>query len=631
MCGIAGIYGTKEAQDDRRIVAGMLTRLQHRGPDGSGLVNLENATLGHRRLKIIDLTDAAQQPMVSHSGRYVISFNGECYNFKELQRELGLADDKLRSTSDTEILLEAWAAWGQGALARLAGQFAFAVYDRQEKCLWLARDRFGEKPLFYHSDGKRLSFASSIGALLAAPEVSRELDPQALREYTALRYVVSPRTVVRGVLKLPPGGLLKIDESGLTVSRWYETQFQRDERAAGDSDLPDPLVRFNGLFQKAVERCLVSDVPVGLLLSDGLDSNSILSALRVSGRSVPCFTFKSCSAVDGEHGFADVRGPADLPTHEFTFTADERVASMKPAFASLTEPVGDGASLATWLLLHKIRDQAKVFLCGHGADELLGGYRLSQDRFRLRVLRYTAMFPWGPVKDLLGRYFFGYDPIASRVSAIRALNRERLPEGARYLIHRPLPLDDLTELFGNEVNSGVDSSINTVEELYDRCVPQSDDIDRMQKVLADTFLTENILSFADSVAMDSSVELRMPFLDRDLAAFVTSLPSHERVGYWPTHANTKKILRRWRQNQKDLPFTQHRKRSFDFGSLRPLLASSQSREIRSYVLDSSAIKRNIPGIAHWMSHPPEYYHGCCQGTLWALIALGVWCDANGIS
>ena len=232
MCGIAGIYRLTRKGDDLPIVTAMMQKLKQRGPDGSGTYQDGGVTFGHQRLKILDLSDAAKQPMVSRCGRYVINFNGEIYNYKDIQQKLGLHSQDLRSTCDTEILLEAWAAWGPNLLEQTTGQFAFAIYDRNENRLWLARDRFGEKPLFYFTDATSLTFASNLGALVTAPHVPRELDPEAMLEFATLRYVVAPRTVLRGVNKLPPGTLLRFDHAGLEVRNWYDFQYHSKKKRA---------------------------------------------------------------------------------------------------------------------------------------------------------------------------------------------------------------------------------------------------------------------------------------------------------------------------------------------------------------------------------------------------------------
>jgi len=626
MCGIAGIYRFNDEQDDNAVVAAMTARLERRGPDGSGVESDGPATLGNRRLRILDLTDAGSQPMRSGDGRYLITFNGEIYNHDDLRRELGVERSDLKSRTDTEILLLAWARWGEGALDRMVGQWAFAVYDRQERRLWLARDRFGEKPLFFHKNDGSLAFASTIPALLEVPWAPRQLDPDAMLEYVTLRYVVSPRTVLKEISKLPGGCLLCAGPGGVDVRRWYEPRFEaRPGRAPVRRE--ELVEQFDELFSQASRRCLVSDVPVALLLSDGIDSNSIRATLAEQQRDITSFTFTLTESASGLSPAGD--GEEHGEELNLLVTPGERIEKMVPAFASMTEPVGDGAALATWLLIRNARERATVFLCGHGGDEVLGGYRLSQDRFRLAVIRALARMPLGLTHRALDRFLYGAEPVAQRRRAVLQAPARMTPAAARYLIHRPLPVEDVAELFWpGEPPAG--RYLATVDELYGRSHRDAKDVDRMQEVMLSTFLSENICSFADSTAMDSSAELRMPFLDRDLVEFVLSLPPSARVSRWPGRANTKLILRWWGRGRLPQSITSRRKRAFPFGNL-PALLESHGDTLKDRILGSPAVRGALPGVERWLSHDPSYFKGPWEGTLWALLSLGIWCEAAGVS
>jgi len=624
MCGIAGIYRTNEdGAGDEGIVADMLGRLVRRGPDDSGVERCGKLTAGNRRLAILDLSPAGHQPMRSTGGRYLITFNGEIYNYEDLLHELGVEKTRLRSGTDTEVILLAWERWGKQALERMVGQWAFALYDTQEHCLWLARDRFGEKPLFYHEGTEALAFASSIHALFQAPWVPRLLDPYALVEYLTMRYVMAPRTVIGGIKKLRGGHVLRASPEGVRMERWYKPEFggaHAQQRSRGKM-----LEEFDHLFAQATRRCLVSDVPVALLLSDGIDSNSIRASLKKQGMDIPSFTYTlrhegSGLSTDTTIGNGDV-------THLFV-TPQDRLAQMVPALGSLTEPVGDGAALATWLLIKNARDRATVFLCGHGGDEVLGGYRLSQDRFRLAVLHALAHLPEGIIGKAVDRWVYGNEPIPKRRRALREAAAHRIPAVARYIIHRPLPTRDLEELFApNRVPSV--PYLAAVDSLYGECRNSDTDIDRMQSVLLATFLSENILTFADSVAMASSAELRMPFLDRDLVQFVLSLPSSARVSRWPGRANTKLVLRWWGEANLPHDVVARRKGHFPFGNLSELIANAH-KDICGWIVGSPAVRQVLPCAERWLGHPPEYYRGPWEGTLWALLALGIWCEEAGV-
>ncbi len=622
MCGIAGIYRYRGETEDYAIVQSMLTRLERRGPDDEGIIVAEPVVLGNRRLAVLDLSPSGHQPMRSASGRYWITFNGEVYNYQEVRRELGLERNAMRSRTDTEILLFAWERWGEQSLPRLVGQWAFAVFDTVEQRLWLVRDRFGEKPLFYHETTEALVFASSLEALVQHPQVPRELDPACLLEYVTLRYVVNPRTVLREVKKLGPGQLLEVGPEGSSMRTWWMPALRH--RPSLTAQTRGTLVEeFNALFTQASERCLVSDVPLALLLSDGIDSQSIRTLLNSRGRSIPAYTFRLLNAEASVTPAAPPLGSE--PVMDIEVSRAERVAQMVPAFGSLTEPVGDGAMLATWMLIRAVRARATVFLCGHGGDEVLGGYRLSQDRFRLALLRRLAWLPLAWVGTTLDRFLYGSEPVAERRRRLRTAPASMAPAVARYLIHRPLPYEDIVQIFGG----AYDSYLDVVDRLYRSCDTDACDLDRMQQVMLQTFLSQNILPFADAAAMDSSAELRMPFLDRDLVEFVLGLPAASRVSRWPGRANTKRILRWWAEGRVAEEVITRRKRHFQFGSIADLLRHHET-SLKSRILDVGAVRHVLPGVDAWLSRPPESYRGPWEGTLWALEALGIWCERVGI-
>jgi len=606
----------------------MLVSLKARGPDGEGLFSEGPLTLGHRRLAILDLSEAAAQPMESHGGRFVVSFNGEIYNFRELAADLSIPSGSLRTSSDTEILLLAWERWGSSCLDRLVGQWAFAMYDRQEERLWLVRDRFGEKPLFYHVSGGTLTFASSIPSLFAAPWISREVDPEALAEYLTLRYVVSPRTLLRDVRKIPPGHLLIRDAEGQRTRSWWSPRFRMPAYANSSSGRSDATREFGNRLVQASSRCLVGDVPVGLLLSDGIDSNSIRAALDSTGAQVRSYTYRALTArrVGADDDMSPKAGASSRLQIDATY--DELSRHVEPAFSSMTEPVGDGSALATYFLIRGARPHATVFLCGHGGDELLGGYRLSQERFRLAAMGRLCRLPLRALDRMVEGYTNGQEDVTARRYAIAHAPRQRIPAAARYLIQRPLPFDDLRTLFAPRPVPG--TYLGVVDRLYAEASDDAPDIDLIQEVMLRTFLSENLLSLADSVAMASSAELRLPYLDRDLADLVFQLPPAMRVSRWPGLTNTKMTLRWWARKRLSEDVLKRRKRGFRFGSIRNHLRSEKSR-IRELVMGSRVLRRHLGGLEAWTGRPIEVYRRGRETAYWSLLALATWSEAAGVS
>jgi asparagine synthase (glutamine-hydrolysing) len=623
MCGIAGIYRVSGDADDPAIVRRMLGRLLRRGPDGEGLAVERKAVLGHRRLAILDLSDAGHQPMVSADGRFVVTLNGEIYNFGDLARELELGPDELRSRSDTEVLLHAWMRWGAGCLERLVGQWAFAVYDRRTDVLTLARDRFGEKPLFYTRNEKRVAFASSLEALLEDPAIQRRLDPGALAEYLTLRYVVSPRTLLESVKKLEGGHLLELSRDGSMVERaWHVRRFHSSSASRGETCTE----RFGELLERSCARCLTSDRPVGLLLSDGIDSNALLAALPHPRPLVTCFTFRLRGADRSKEPAAiDAQG-LELVNVEASHV--ELASHFDEYCADLTEPVGDVAALATWMLIRSARSRATVFICGHGGDEVLGGYRLSQNLFRLELLRWLSVLPAAWTRGAMRHHLNGAESIESRRDRLRAASAAEAPAAARFLIDRPRPANEVGDLTGGWRSTG-EAYLSTIDRLYGECEAESTALDRVQDVLATTFLSANILSWADSVAMSWSTELRMPYLDRDLVDFVAGLPAGYRVPPWPGKSNTKRVLRDWARKRLPEDVVGRSKKGFQSGSAEGLLRAMPDTP-RDRVLGSGALRRALPGLEAWVTSITEHGTNGAAHALWSLLVLASWCLAHDI-
>ena len=628
MCGIAGIYRPGEVADDRGVVRGMLEVLKARGPDGEGVFHEGRLTLGHRRLAILDLSEAGRQPMESADGRYVVAFNGEIYNFRELTRELDVPGQSLRSSSDTEVLLLAWERWGVTCLDRLVGQWAFALYDRREEVLWLVRDRFGEKPLFFHQTHGALTFASTLAGLVRAPWVSRDVCPDALSEYLTLRYVISPRTVLREARKVPPGHYLAADRRGQRIVRWWSPRFHAGTDRQHALSRREAEDQFGANLVQAVRRCTVSDVPVGLLLSDGIDSHGILSALQYAGIDCPTYTYE---VNGGPSTNANERLPAAGGSNRSNLirvTFDEISRDLEPALGSMAEPVGDGVVLATYHLIRQARNDATVFLAGHGADELLGGYRLSQDRFRLAAMRRLCRAPVPQFDTLIECYTNGDEPLRVRRAALVQATPEQVPEAAHYLIQRPLPASELRALFDPLPPPG--RYLGVIERLYADCGPGATDLDRIQEVALQSFLSEHVLAVADSSAMASSAESRLPYLDRDLADLVFDLPPSMRVSRWPGVSNTKLMLRGWAEGRLPQDVLTRKKRTFRYGSIGALLRV-RGHDIRSMVLDCAPLRRHLGGLETWIGRPPEIYRRGLEGTYWALLAFALWSAKAGVA
>ncbi len=374
MCGIAGfIDGDAQVEPARALLQRMTDRMRLRGPDGEGhfVAAGDGVYLGHRRLSILDLAGGAQ-PMAR--GPLVVTFNGEIYNFASLRESLTSRRQLFSTRSDTEVLLSAHEVYGDAGVAGLDGMFAYGLWDGAQKTLLLARDRFGKKPLYYFHDGRRFYFASTLSALLAHPAVPRALDDDALDEYLALEYVVAPRTMLRGVKKLPPGSWLRFDAQRGTVQVERYWSLYVDGEREQSRTVHSATDELQSLIEGAVERRLVADVPVGIFLSGGLDSSTV-AAVAARRHSIRTFSVRFADPSFDESQFARrVAAHIGSAHQEAELTETDTLGIVGQLGDILDEPIGDGSIVPTFLLSRFARTQVTVALGGDGGDELFAGY-----------------------------------------------------------------------------------------------------------------------------------------------------------------------------------------------------------------------------------------------------------------
>lgn len=555
MCGIVGV-GAMAPQFNRAWLPIARDSLTHRGPDDAGEWWSEDGHVGlaHRRLSILDLSPAGHQPMHLAGRRLSIVFNGEIYNFKDLRTELEQRGYAFRSHSDTEVLLAAYDVWGTNCLSRLNGMFAFALYDAPRGQLFLARDRAGEKPMFYRLDGGTLYFASELKALLANPGLPRYIDPAALDCYLAMGFVPGDRCILQGYQKLPPAHALSFDlrQGTARVWRYWQLPDLEPQTALGVVDETALLNELEALLEDAVGRQLVADVPVGVLLSGGVDS-SLVTAMAVR-RSSQVRTF---SVGFPGHGKLDETPHARLiasyfGTEHVELLAEPTTAELIPRLArQFDEPIVDSSMIPTWLVSHLVRQHCTVALGGDGGDELFAGYhgysrllwmqqRLARIPGFLRHGVALAAEYWLPV-GLKGRnYLQGLDMDL----------RHSLPLLASYFdptVRRKL-------MRGHSHYSLV------AEALRHKRIPtQTDLLQRATRMDFSDYLAEDILVKVDRASMLNSLEVRAPLLDYRLIEFAFGrVPSHLKAT-----ANDKKILLK-RLASRVLPkeFDKQRKQGF---------------------------------------------------------------------
>jgi asparagine synthase (glutamine-hydrolysing) len=546
MCGICG-YLSREGPATADVVRAMAGTLAHRGPDGEGARADGPVALGHRRLSIIDLTEAAREPMTNEDGSLWLVFNGEVYNFREIRRTLE-GRHHFRSRSDAEVILHLYEEKGDAAVAELDGMFAFALWDPKRLRLLLARDRAGKKPLFYHDGPKLFAFASEVKALLAHPRVPHERDPDALPLFLTYGYVPTPGTFYRGIRALPPGHSMAVGEAGIEEpKRYWRARFtsggRRDGEGAsrgGDAGVAVPVAgglpmtdaeeRFRSLLRSAVLRRLVADVPLGAFLSGGLDSSTVVALMaEAAGGRVKTFTIGFAG-----HTEYDEREHARVVAERFATEHTEFV--VEPKALDLVDrlvwhhdgPFGDSSAVPTYLLSELTRTKVTVALNGDGGDEVFAGY------LRLYGGALSERVPRAAFRTMAGLLGFLPEP-ADRKHPLRFAKRfveaGTLPSLERYLRWNAYFTADLPALLRPELAASLDRErlLESFRSSY--AAGEGSTLARLLQLNFETYLLDDLLVKMDRMSMAHGLEARSPFLDTAVVEFGASLPDRLRMRF----------------------------------------------------------------------------------------------------
>lgn len=589
MCGIAGTARTTPITDRAWLAAG-LNNMAHRGPDDSGEWWSADGRVGlaQRRLAIVDLSAAGHQPMLDTARHLAITYNGEIYNFQDLRAELEQKGYRFVSSSDTEVVLAAYDAWGTDCLSHFIGMFAFALHDAKRQTLFLARDRAGEKPLFLRHEGGEIRFASELKALLADPAMPRTIDPVSLDCYLGLGHVPGDRCILAGYQKLPPAHAMLFDlRTGELRSwrYWAIPEFSGHASAADEAQLADEL---EALLADAVSRQMVADVPVGILLSGGVDSSLITAmAVRNSTR-VKTFTvsFPGQGAYDEA---AHARLIADhFGTDHTELVAEPVGADLLPKLAhQFDEPLTDSSLIPTYLVSRLVRQHCTVALGGDGGDELFGGYG-NYSRL-LRMQQRSGRVPH-PLRQLVAAG-------AERAMPVGVRGRGWL-QGLDADLDRGLPLarhyfDETTR---RRLLPGRGSLPLIGEALQRRSIPEAADIvQRATRMDFGDYLPEDVLVKVDRASMLNSIEMRAPLLDHRIIEFAFGrVPSILKA----TLTDKKILLKRLASRHLPPAFDKHRKQGFSIPMAEWLRAGPFRELFHDVLLDSTASfdRRTVQGL-----------------------------------
>ncbi|KFL26630.1 hypothetical protein JP74_12915 [Devosia sp. 17-2-E-8] len=560
MCGIAGILTAPGKHAPQGALEAITDRIRHRGPDSSGLYRDQDATLefGHTRLAIVDLSPGGAQPMVSASGRFVIVMNGEIYNYPDLRRRLDeTVSPAWRGTSDTEVLLVACEAWGiEEALKQAEGMFALALWDRKEHALTLARDRFGEKPLYVGETDEGIVFASQLGAILAYPGFVGREDEQAIEMFLALSYIPEPLTPYRNVWKLPPGTMVRLlpgQQRAEPIAYWTAAQAIAESRLRVQSDqlgTEDVVQQIEQRLHTAVGNQMVADVPLGAFLSGGIDSSLVVALMQAqSARPVKTFTigFKDEAYNEAHHARAIARHLGTDHTEVMLDWADA-LSLVEKLPEIYDEPFADSSQLPTRLVSAVARRSVTVCLSGDGGDEVFAGY--NRHRLAMRYTKIRSMIPASLRGPAAGVLTFAAQPrMAGAINVARRMvgsGQTRLASEKLNKISSALRAESDLDLYLGLVRR--DEGLVTSDALRNLLMHEYRDVSASANSLSETmmlldtltYLPGDILAKVDRAAMSVALETRVPYLDHHLFGLAWALPMTEKI----KGNSTKDVLRR---------------------------------------------------------------------------------------
>lgn len=614
MCGICGFNWTDEA-----LVKTMTDSMGHRGPDQDGLYCAEEVSLGHRRLSIIDLSEQGRQPMFNEDSTVCLICNGEIYNYLQLKDELISKGHVFRGNSDSEVILHSYEEYGVECVQKLRGMFAFAIYDKNNKKLFLARDRIGIKPLYYYHNNGKFLFGSEIKAILQAPQVNREVNLQALYDYLGFEFVPAPQTMFKNIFKLPAGHILEVQNGAVKITQYW------DLKMGGNSSLSfnEAVEIQKDLLEDAVKSHLMSDVPLGVFLSGGLDSSSIVALMRknISG-SLKTFTIgyedKSFSELD----YAAIVAQHCDTDHTVLMLDDIRPEYVEKTLYHLDEPMTDLSTVPLYLLCKQAREHVTVCLSGEGADESYAGY----DRFKAaKIAKYFNIIPPSIRKNIIGKAVASLPDQPQKKGAINMLKRfvegANLPEDGGHLRWQYFTSEEVTDrLFSSDFFASIEADpFRLIREYASRCA-NADSVNKQIYLDMRYMMTDSVLMKVDKMSMASALEIRVPLLDHVLVEFIASLP-----GKWKLNGLTTKYIFRSALEELLPEKIVHRGKQGYSLPVKHLLRGDLKQYMITLLKESSLLKEHVDQtyidtlIDEHCSMKQNHNH-----ILWALMNVSIW-------
>lgn len=630
MCAILGLIRREPTPEETLRRA--LQTMRHRGPDDAGRQRLASAGglevwLGHQRLSILDLSPRGHQPMRDPTGRYWIVFNGEIYNYRELRGHLRRQGCVFASDCDTEVILHAYATWGESCLDRLNGMFAFAIWDRQEQTLFAARDRLGVKPFYYATLPDGIAFASEIKALLQLPGVPREFNRAALPKYLAFLWVPDPDTLFRGIQKLPPGHQLRWRAGHTQISEWW------DAPLTGTVDKPEAewLQTLQRVLTESVAKRLVSDVPLGVFLSGGLDSSAILALMR-GQTAVPIISYTvgfrqedlALDIIPDDVRFARLMAartaPLDYNEIELAPSGFEHWSKL---VWHLDEPLADPAAISTYLICRAAKEKATVMLMGVGGEELFGGY----PRHLAAKLAFQYRLLPEPLRRMMERFIARLQIASADRMSPRLRNLKKFLRSARFPFEQSYlgfssyyTPEELTALLGRPVDA---AEVYERHQLHLNKTRALEPLNRILYLDLKTFLPCLNLAYADKCSMAASVEVREPLLDYRLVELVMGMPAHDKIRGHQQKYLYKRAVAPWVPRE----IIQRRKAGFS-GPVRAWIKKDYREPIRELLFGCRLRDRGFfdPKIVQEIYDANQRGYEDYALRLWAMVTLELWCE-----
>jgi asparagine synthase (glutamine-hydrolysing) len=628
MCGITGLYAFNEIGRFNLINLARATGLlAKRGPDDQGMFLLRHVGLGHRRLSVIDLTDNAKQPMTDESGRYTIVYNGEIYNFPHLKTLLTQAGFVFRSTSDTEVLLNMYIWKGASCLSYLNGFFAFAIYDKSDDSLFIARDRLGVKPLHYWLDDDKIVFASELKSLLAYG-LPRELDYSSLFLYLQLNYVPAPDTIFKGIKKLLPGHFMVVKNKNVSIESYYKIPYDRDNLNPEHLSYEQQQEKLKTLLDNAVQDRLIADVPLGAFLSGGIDSSVVVGLASRHTKNLNTFSigYKDEPFFDETH-YAELVAEHFKTNHTtFSLSNEDLYQHLFDILDYLDEPFADSSAIPTYVLSHHTKKTATVALSGDGADELMSGYTKHMAEYNVLYDQGFNRFAnlTGPLWRVLPKSRSNY-----LLNKIRQLDRyahglKMTPKERYWQWATLLNAREAVDLLDDNALEKTD-----FQEAEDRrqmllgCIGEGSCLNDVLYSDMQMVLPNDMLVKVDLMSMANGLEVRSPFLDYRLVDFVFQLPEDSKI----TNNMRKRILQESFRDMLPPQLYRRPKKGFEVPllkwfrkELKPLIFNDLLNEdfVRSQnIFNVERINKTKKKL---LSHDP----GDAHAQIWALVVFQWW-------